>query len=142
VHIPGQALRLSTDRLEEAKQKSGRIADLFNRFSDYLLAQVMQFACCNALHTVEQRLCRVLVMAQDRTGDDLLDFTQQALADSLGVQRTSVTTVARTLEDRGLIRNRRGRIQVLNRHDLEACACGCYAAIEEHFDRLLPKVAV
>jgi CRP-like cAMP-binding protein len=142
VHIPGRALRLHSDRLEEAKQRSPRIADLFARYADYLLAQVMQFASCNALHSVEQRLCKALIMAQDRTGEDMLDFTQQALADSLGVQRTSVTGTAKALEDRGLIRNRRGRIQVTDRDGLEALACGCYDAIEEHFDRLLPKVAL
>lgn len=136
VQISGQALRLSTDRLEEAKQRSPRIADLFNRYADYLLAQVMQFSACNALHTVEQRLCRVLLMAQDRTGDDVLDFTQQALADALGVQRTSVTGVAHFLEEQGLLRTRRGRIQLLDRSGLMRRACECNAALENHFGRL------
>jgi CRP-like cAMP-binding protein len=142
VHIPGRALRLSSERLEDAKQQSPRIADLFARYADYLLAQVMQFSSCNAFHNVEQRLCRALIMAQDRTGDEVLDFTQQGLADTLGVQRTSVTSVAKALEDKGLIRTQRGRIQILDRDGLEAGACGCYHAIEEHFRRLLPKVDV
>ena len=142
VQVPGHALRIATERLEDAKRQSPLMADLFARYADYLLAQVMQFSACNAFHNVEQRLCRILVMAQDRTGEEMLDFTQQSLADSLGVQRTSVTAVVKALEDKGLIRGSRGRIQVLDRGGLEEGACGCYAAIDEHFQRLLPKVAV
>lgn len=142
VQIPGHALRIPTDRLEEAKRQSPRIADLFARYADFLLAQVMQFSSCNAFHSIEQRLCRMLIMAQDRTGEDSLEFTQQTLADSLGVQRTSVTAAAKFLEDKGLIRTGRGRIQLVDRPGLERCACGCYGALEDHFGRLLPKVDV
>ena len=142
VQIPGHALRIHTDRLEEAKRRSPQLADLFARYADYLLAQVMQFSACNAFHNVEQRLCRILIMAQDRTGEDSLDFTQQTLADSLGVQRTSVTAAAKALEDKGIIRTRRGRIHVAERASLKNCACGCYLAIEDHFERLLPRVCV
>ena len=141
VQIPGKALRMPSDRLEEAKRRSPAIADLFCRYADYLLAQVMQFSACNAFHNVEQRLCRTLIMAQDRTGEDVLDFTQQSLADSLGVQRTTVTMIARDLEAKGVLRTRRGRIQLFDRHGLERRACGCYVAIEDHFARLLPKVS-
>lgn len=140
VQSPGKALRLPSEHLEEAKRQSPTIADLFCRYADYLLAQVMQFSACNAFHNVEQRLCRTLIMAQDRTGEEVLDFTQQSLADSLGVQRTTVTMIAKDLETRGVIRTRRGRIQLLERHSLERRACGCYLAIEDHFARLLPKV--
>lgn len=140
VQIPGPGLRIATDKLEEAKMRSPKLADLFSRYADYLLAQVMQFAACHAFHTVEQRLCRVLIMAQDRTGDSVLDFTQQALADSLGAQRTTVATTAKSLEDRGIISTRRGRVRIDDRAGLERAACGCYAAIEDHFARLLPTV--
>src|SRR5436190_7041254 len=140
VMIPGHGLRIATDRLEEAKLRSPRLADLFSRYADYLLAQVMQFSACNAFHSVEERLCRILIMAQDRTALSVLDFTQQALADSLGAQRTTVATVAKGLEDRGVIRTRRGKIEIRDRAGMERCACGCYAAIEDHFGRLLPKV--
>ena len=142
VQVPGHALRLPTERLEEAKRRSPQMADLFSRYADYLLAQVMQFSACNAFHNVEQRLCRILIMAQDRTGEDSLDFTQQTLADSLGVQRTTVTTAAKALEDKGIIRTRRGRIHLVDRAGVQRCACGCYLAIEDHFERLLPKVCV
>jgi CRP-like cAMP-binding protein len=140
VQIPGKALRLPSERLEEAKRRSPALADLFCRYADYLLAQVMQFSACNAFHNVEQRLCRTLIMAQDRTGEDMLDFTQQSLADSLGVQRTTVTMIAKDLETKGVIRTRRGHIQLLQRSALEKRACGCYVSIEEHFARLLPNV--
>lgn len=140
VQLAGKALRIPAERLEEAKLRSPRIADLFARYADYLLAQVMQFAACNAFHTVEQRVCRVLVMAQDRTGEDAVEFTQQALADCLGVQRTTISGVASDLEDKGVLRNRRGRIHLLDRNRLKRASCGCYKAIEDHFARLLPSV--
>jgi CRP-like cAMP-binding protein len=139
--IPGQALKLSSDRLEEAKRRSPRIADLFARYADFLIAQVMQFSACNAFHSVEQRLCRMLVMAQDRTGESELNFTHQILADSLGVQRTTVTTILRDMEARGLVRTRRRHVQLADRAAIERCACSCYHSLEEHFGRLLPKVA-
>jgi CRP-like cAMP-binding protein len=140
VQIAGQALRLSSDQLEEAKRKSPRIADLFARYADFLIAQVMQLSACNGLHSVEQRLCRMLVMAHDRTGEQELDFTQQTLADSLGVQRTTITAVVKELEERGVVRTRRGHIQLADRAAVERCACSCYRSLDEHFGRLLPKV--
>jgi CRP-like cAMP-binding protein len=135
--IPGEALAIATARLEEAKGASPRLADLFARFADALLAQVMQSAACNALHSVEQRCCRWLLATHDRAGGATFRLTQTALAEMLGVQRTTVTAVASQLQSKGLIRYQRGQIEILDRRGLERAACGCYAAVEDHYARLL-----
>jgi CRP-like cAMP-binding protein len=133
VQIPGTVFAIPTDRLDEAKTHSAAFGDLFARYADALLAQVMQSVACNALHTLEQRCCRWLLSTHDRAGDEIFRLTQESLAEMLGVQRTSVTAVAKGLQAAGLIRYDRGRVEVLNRAGLERAACGCYAAVEEHF---------
>ena len=138
VQIGGPAYSLATARLEEAKQRSPRVHDVFCRYADSLLAQVMQSVACNALHSAEARCARWLLSTQDRVRSDLLPLTQQALADTLGVSRTTVTAVAMQLQASGLIRYNRGRIEIANRRGLARVACECYAAVEAHADRLLP----
>ncbi len=141
VQIAGQALAIPTSHLEAAKTGSPRFGDLFSRYADALLAQMMQSVACNALHRTEERCCRWLLAAHDRAGDTMIHLTQEALAEMLGVQRTTVTAVTGVLQDRGLIRTHRGRIEVLDRPALERAACECHAAVESHFARLLPEVA-
>ncbi len=140
VQLPGLALRLETGRLEEAKQRSGSLRDLFNRYADALLAQVLQSVACNALHTMEGRLCRWLLSTQARVGGDELPLTQETLAEMLGVHRATMIRVARPLQERGLIRYRRGRIQFLDQAGLEQAACECHGAVARHFARVLPEV--
>ena len=123
-------------KLEEAKGRSGHIRNLFCRFSDYLLAQVMQSAACNAFHPIEARAARWLLTAQDRAGSRI-ELTQEALAKLLGAQRTTVNAVARILQDEGLISSRRGAIQVVDRVGLMRRACECYGAIESHFGGII-----
>ncbi|WP_337187416.1 Crp/Fnr family transcriptional regulator [Phenylobacterium sp.] len=142
VQIPGEAYAVPTRHLEAAKEGSVRFGDLFARYADALLAQIMQSVACNALHAVEARCCRWLLAAHDRAGDGTIHLTQQALAGMLGVQRTTVTAVTRALQDRGLIRTRRGGVEVIDRPGLERAACECYAAVDSHFERLLPEVAI
>ena len=101
---------------------------------------MMQWVACNALHKVEERACRWLLATHDRAGDHLIHLTQESLAEMLGVQRTTVTAVTSALQQRGLIRIHRGGVEVLDRPGLERAACECYAAVEEHFARLLPEV--
>ena len=132
VMVPGPALRVPMKLLEEAKMSSGHIRNLFCRFSDYLLAQVMQSVACNAFHPIEARAARWLLTAQDRAGDRI-ELTQEALAGMLGAQRTTVNAVARVLQDEGLISTRRGVIQVMDRVGLKRRSCECYAAVESHF---------
>lgn len=140
VRAPGFAFCIPTARLEDAKAQSPAIADLFVRYADVMLAQMMQSTACNALHTVEQRYCRWLLSAHDRSGDEPLRLTQETLAHMMGVQRTTVTAVARGLQDLGVITAGRGRIEVLDRPALEKRACECHDAVERHFQRLLPGV--
>ena len=101
---------------------------------------MMQVTACNALHPIEQRACRWLLFAHDRSGDDPIRLTQETLAQMLGVQRTTISAVARVLQDNGIIHIGRGRVTVLDRPGLEKRACECHAAVEAHFRRVLPKV--
>lgn len=140
VLISGEAWAIPTARLDEAKTRSWRMGDLFSRYADALLAQVMQSSACNALHSVEQRCCRWLLATHDRAGSETFRLTQEALADFLGVQRTTVAGVAAGLQARGLITYRYGRVEIVDREGLERTACGCYAAVEGHYARLLPTV--
>lgn len=140
VQIGGKALRVELKALETAKARSPHIRDLFARYSDALLAQVMQSVACNAFHALEARCSRWLLSAQDRAGGEDISLTQEYLAEMLGVQRTTVSAVARALQDQGLIRYRRGSIRILDRTGIEARACECYAAVERHFREVLPEV--
>jgi len=132
VLVGGPAYRLPMKALEEAKRRSPFIANLFCRFSDYLLSQVMQSVACSAFHPVEQRAARWLLHAQDRTGDRIA-LTQQGLAGLLGVQRTTVNSVLQSFERDGLIATSRGSIEVADRDGLLRAACECYCRLEDHF---------
>jgi CRP-like cAMP-binding protein len=136
VLVGGPALRVPMKALEEAKQKSPFIANLFCRFSDYLLSQVMQSVACNAFHPIPERASRWLLHAQDRTGDRI-ELTQQALADLLGVQRTTVNGVLQSLEQERLIASGRGVIRVVDRGGLLRRSCECYQRLEDHFDAVI-----
>src|SRR5947209_248138 len=132
VLVGGPALKVPMDSLEDAKQRSGFIANLFCRFSDYLLAQVMQSVACNSYHSIEQRAARWLLQAQDRAGDRIA-LTQEAFAGLLGVQRTTLNAVIRSLSDEGLIATGRGVVRVTDRAGLKRRACECYDALARHF---------
>lgn len=140
VQIPGVAFAIPTANLEAVKAGSPAFADLFSRYSDVLLAQLMQSVACNALHSVEARCSRWLLSTHDRAGDHIIQLTQESLAEMLGVQRTTVTAVIQGLEERGLVRRHRGRVEIVDRKGLERASCECYAAVEEHFERMLPAV--
>ncbi len=136
VMVPGPALRASLTALEEVKGRSSFVGNIFCRFADYLLAEVMQSAACNTFHTIQQRAARWLLTAQDRAGDRI-ELTQEALADLLGVQRTTVNAVVGSLQDLGLISARRGRVIVVDRAGLKRHACECYAIVEQHFGAVI-----
>ena len=136
VQIAGPAMRVPMKALESAKGRSSFIANVFCRYADYLLAQVQQSVACNTFHSIQQRAARWLLTAQDRAGDRI-ELTQEALAALLGVQRTTVNAVARSLQDEGSITIRRGRVIVLNRADLLRRSCECYAAVDRHFDAII-----
>ena len=136
VLIGGSAFRVPMEALERAKTQSPFIANLFCRFSDYLLAQVMQSVACNAYHSIPERAARWLLHAQDRAGDRI-DLTQQALAELLGVQRTTVNAVLQSLEQEALITTGRGVIRVSDRAGLRRRSCECYDKLEEHFTAVI-----
>jgi len=140
VQVPGAALRVELKALEQLKQRSPHVREVFARYSDALLAQVMQSVACNAFHPLEARCCRWLLTAQDRAGGDTIPLTQEYLAEMLGVQRTTVSAVARGLQEQGLIAYRRGAISILDRAGVEARACECHAIVARHFRDVLPEV--
>ena len=136
VLVGGPAYRVPMEALEDAKRRSDFIGNIFCRFSDYLLAQVMESVACNAFHSIPERAARWLLHAQDRSGDRI-ELTQEALAKLLGVQRTTVNAVVRELLDAGLISTGRGVIRVTDRAGLKHRACECYQRLEDHFGAII-----
>lgn len=134
--VPGPALRVPMAVIEQAKASSGHLRNIFCRYSDFLLAQVMQSVACNSFHPIEARAARWLLTAQDRAGTKLA-LTQEALAGLLGVQRTTVNAVARQLADEGLITTRRGTVEVHDRAGLERLSCECYERVEHFFGDII-----
>jgi CRP-like cAMP-binding protein len=132
VLVPGPGFRVSMDALEDAKRRSSFIEHLFCRFSDYLLAEVMQSVVCNVFHSIPERAARWLLHAQDRAGDRI-ELTQEAFAGLLGAQRTTVNAVIQQLSSEGLISTGRGKIFVTDRAGLKRRACECYERLEQHF---------
>ncbi|HEY5106966.1 MAG TPA: Crp/Fnr family transcriptional regulator [Caulobacteraceae bacterium] len=135
--IPGSATRLSAARLRRQVDESSVLRRLLVRHSQANLAQAHQSVACNALHSVNQRLCRWLLMSQDRTASETVQLTQQFLAAMVGVQRTTITQALSDLAGAGLIRRGRGRIFILDRAGLEARACECYRAVRANLERLI-----
>jgi CRP-like cAMP-binding protein len=126
VHIPVSGVQISVARLAEAASRNKPIRDMIVRYSDNLLEQTLKLAACNTVHDVGRRLCRWLLQAHRRSGDNTLPLTQACLADMLGVQRTTVTAIGRALQAEGVVRVRRGRIQILDVGALEGRACTCH----------------
>jgi CRP-like cAMP-binding protein len=138
VQVPGTASRIPVKRLRSVAQGRSRVQELLLRYTEALLAQTFQTVACNAVHSVEARCCRWILCTQDRVGREHLLLTHQFLADTLGVQRSTVSLIARGLQKRGLIEQRRGLITVANRAGLEEIACECYQTTRQTFERLLP----
>jgi CRP-like cAMP-binding protein len=135
--VPGRAIKLAASRLRAAAALSISITDLIVRHAQANTAQIQQSVACNAVHSVEARLCRWLLMTQDRTRSDRLPLTQEFLGFMLGVQRTTVTGVARSLQAAGAIRYSRGLIEILDHDRLKASACECYASVLNKHAQLL-----
>jgi CRP-like cAMP-binding protein len=118
--------------------RGGPLQALLLRFTQALITQMAQTAICNRHHSVDQQLCRWLLLSLDRLASSEIPMTQQLIADMLGVRRVGVTQAAGRLQAAGLIRYQRGRIAVLDRPGLEMRACECYRVVKAEFDRLLP----
>jgi CRP-like cAMP-binding protein len=138
VQTPTRAARISAGHLHDAWEKSPRIRNLVDRHTEALYGHAIQSVACNALHSVEARFCRWLLTCHDRISSDTVALTQEFLADMLGVQRTTVTAVARALQEKGAIRYRRGVVDIIDRGVLEQLACECYGVIRRNYERLLP----
>jgi CRP-like cAMP-binding protein len=136
VLVGGSAFKVPMKALEEAKSRSPFIGNLFCRFSDYLLSQVMQSAVCNTFHSIPERAARWLLHAQDRAGDRI-ELTQEAFAGLLGVQRTTVNAVIQSLQQEGLVVSGRGMVRVTDRAGLKRRSCECYQRLEDHFGAVI-----
>jgi CRP-like cAMP-binding protein len=128
VQIAGRAFKCSAASFLDAYESMRGLRALVNADIGNLLLQAQQNALCHAMHSIEARLCRRILQTQDLTGSKMIDLTQEFLSNMLGVQRTSVSIIAHTLQQSGLIRYRRGHIEILDRQRLEQHACKCYSA--------------
>ena len=137
VEVPGSGVYMPAAIFREEFKRGGTLQDLVLQHWQFLSLQTSQCALCNRLHTVEERLCRWLLMMHDRVQGDKLDLTQELISHMLGVRRSGVTTAAGILRGAGLISYRRGHITVMDREGLEESACECYQEIRRHGQRLL-----
>jgi CRP-like cAMP-binding protein len=140
VQVAGHAYRLERHLLLQEFNRAGLMQRLLLRYTQALMTQVTQTAACNRHHSVEQRLCRWLLLACDRSAGRDLVMTHELVAGMLGVRREGVTEVAGKLQQAGCISYRRGHIAVLDRPGLESRACECYAVVRKEMDRLLSDV--
>ena len=138
VQSAGECFRLRARLMKEEFDRAGPVLHLMLRYTQALFTQMAQTAVCNRHHTLDQQLCRWLLLSLDRLESDDLIMTQELIANMLGVRREGVTEGALKLQKAGLIRYGRGRISVLNRAGLEMRTCECYAVVKKEYDRLLP----
>jgi CRP-like cAMP-binding protein len=139
VQVEGNASRISARHLQNAVRQSPFLRDYIVRYQEMLLHQAQQSTACNALHEARPRLCRWLLQTRDRLDSDMVALTQEFLAQMLGVRRTTVTELARGLQCKGLVRYKRGKIEILDRQGLEECACECYNALRQQADYYFPR---
>jgi len=137
VQLEGQMLRCPIEPLHTEFKESEHARDLFVSYSETLLSQVMQTVACNSLHSVEERMCRWLLMMHDRAEGETLTYTHEFLAHMLGANRTSITHAANSLQNAGLISYHRGTMQVKDRAGLEQACCECYGVVKARFDAFL-----
>ncbi len=140
VQSSGHAYRLKAQLLKDEFNRAGPVQRLLLRYTQALITQMAQTAVCNRHHSVEQQLCRWLLLSLDRLATDQLTMTQELIANMLGVRREGVTDAAGKLQRDGLINYSRGRITVLDRPKLEKRSCECYQVVKAEFDRLLPAL--
>ena len=138
VQSAGQGYRLKAQLMKDEFDKSGPVLHLLLRYTQALITQMAQTAVCNRHHSLDQQLCRWLLLSLDRLQNNELVMTQELIANMLGVRREGVTEGALKLQEAGLIRYARGRITILDRAGLEKRTCECYAVVKKEYDRLLP----
>jgi CRP-like cAMP-binding protein len=138
VQSAGSGCRLKAQLMKDEFSKSGPVLHLLLRYTQALITQMSQTAVCNRHHSLDQQLCRWLLLSLDRLQGDELKMTQELIANMLGVRREGVTEAALKLQKAGLIRYARGHITVLDRQGLEKRSCECYAVVKKEYGRLLP----
>ena len=138
VQSAGEGFRLASRTIKDEFNRSGPVMHVLLRYTQALITQMAQTAVCNRHHTLDQQLCRWLLLSLDRLHGDELVMTQELIANMLGVRREGVTEGALKLQKAGLIQYARGRIKVLDRKGLEERSCECYAVVKKEYDRLLP----
>jgi CRP-like cAMP-binding protein len=141
VQIGGQAYRTSAKVIKQEFDQGGPLQHLLLLYTQALIAQMAQTAVCNRHHSLDQQLCRWLLLSLDRLSVGELEMTQELIANMLGVRRQGVVEAAGNLQKAGLIDYRRGHINVLDRPGLEARVCECYSVVKHEYDRLLPRVS-
>ena len=137
VQIAGSAIKVDAQILRDEFDRNKEFRNLLLRYTQALIAQISQTTACNRLHSLEQRLARWLLEAQDRVNSNELKLTQEFIAVMLGVRRAGVTQAAQKLQESGLIRYSRGHVQILDQLGLEAVSCECFRTVRSEYDRLL-----
>jgi CRP-like cAMP-binding protein len=140
VQTAGYGYRLKAALMLQEFNHAGPVQRLLLRYTQALIMQISQTAVCNRHHTIEQQLCRWLLLTLDRLNSQELTMTQELIASMLGVRREGITEAAGKLQDAGIIRYRRGHIMVLDRYGLETHVCECYSVVKKEFDRLFCDV--
>jgi len=140
IQLGGDIVVCSIDGLKSAALQSPKLLALLIRHEQTVYAQAQQSAACFASHHIHARLCRWLLRARDLAGSDTLNFTQEYLAEMLGVQRSSVTVVAHTLQAAGMIKYARGKIKIVDGDALHDAACECYESVKRHYAKLLGPI--
>jgi CRP-like cAMP-binding protein len=139
VQSAGHGFRLRAQVIRDEASRAGPVLHLLLRYTQALITQMAQTAVCNRHHSLDQQLCRWLLLSMDRLQGDELVMTQELIANMLGVRREGVTEAARSLQKAGLIRYARGHITVVDRPAIELRTCECYAVVKKEYDRLLPE---
>jgi CRP-like cAMP-binding protein len=139
VQSAGQGFRLQAQLMKNEFNRAGPVLHLLLRYTQALITQMSQTAVCNRHHSLDQQLCRWLLLSLDRLPTNELAMTQELIANMLGVRREGVTEAALKLQEAGLISYARGRITVLDRPGLESRTCECYAVVKREYERLLPE---
>jgi len=137
IQVPGTILRMDKQAFAEVLSQNDTFRGVIQLYVQALFTQIAQQVACNALHSVEERCSRWLLLTHDRVHSDSFPLTQEFLAQMLGVRRASVTLAAGALQSAGLIRYRRGQMEIVDRQGLENVSCECYRVLRDEFDRLL-----
>ena len=137
--VPGESLRVPTEAFMEIFRESEELEKLIRKYAVYCMRYESQIVACNALHSVEQRACRRLLMAHDRVGNSDFELTQERLSEMLGVRRQTIAGIAATLQAAEVISYRRGVIKILDRRGLEAASCECYEVAKTAYDAIVMR---